>query len=152
MPAPIAYSFKDITASIKGPGGSFSLSDEGVADEGITVAMIDDKTSMVTGASGDGMHSLHAAKAGRVTIRILQNSPNRKRLNDMYNFQSESSARTGQNTIVVSNPLWGDDHICQYGAFVKQPDFTKAKDGGILEWVLNFILVDTVLGDGSLAT
>lgn len=152
MTAPIAYSFQDITASIKGPGGSFSLSDQGLADEGITVAMIDDKTSMVTGASGDGMHSLHAAKAGRVTIRLLQNSPIRRKLNDMYNFQTASSANTGKNTLTVSNPAWGDEHVCQFGAFVKQPDFTKAKEGGTLEWVLNFILVDTVLGDGTLAS
>lgn len=151
MAAPIAYGFVDIQCAIKGPGGSFSISEGGIADEGITVAMTDDKTSMVTGADGYGMHSLHESKSGRVTIRLLKNSPINRQLNDMYDYQQLSSAYTGKNTLTVSNPAWGDDHICQYGAFVKRPDIGYGKDGATQEWAMNFIYIDTKLGDGSLA-
>ncbi|KTS10252.1 phage protein [Methylobacterium sp. 1030] len=149
--APITYSFADVVCSLTGPGGSFTISEGGLADEGITLSMTDDKTSMVTGADGYGMHSLHAAKAGRVTIRLLKNSPINRMLQDLYNYQQTSSAYTGQNTLVLSNPVWGDDHQCSAGAFVKLPDNVNAKDGGTMEWPMNFIFIDNKLGDGSLA-
>lgn len=151
MAGPIAYSFLDVTASIDGPGGSFSLSDGGIADEGITISMTDDKTSMITGAGGDGMHSLHAAKSGRVTVRFLKNSPKHRQLQTLYNYQTTSSAFTGQNVISMANPVWGDDFQCKYGAFVKLPDNVNAKDGNVMEWAFNFIEIDPQLGDGTLA-
>ena len=151
MAAPIAYAFTDVVCSITGPGGSFTISEGGVANEGITIAMTDDKTTMVTGADGYGMHSLHAARSGRVTIRIMKNSPLRRRMTDLYNYQQTSSAYTGQNTLVLSNPAWGDDHICSGGAFVKLPDMVNDREGGTMEWAMNFIYIDSKLGDGQLA-
>ena len=151
MAAPIAYSFADIVCSITGPGGSFTISEAGVADEGITIAMTDDKTSMVTGADGSWMHNLHPAKAGRVTIRLLKNSPLNRAMMDLYNYQQTSSAYTGQNVLVLSNPQWGEDHQCVGGAFVKLPDNVNAKDGGTMEWPMNFGAIDSKLGDGNLA-
>ena len=146
----VTYSFLDVTCSITGPGGSLILSEGGVADEGITVEMTDDKTSMVTGATRGGMHSLHAANAGRVVIRLLKNSPLNAALMAMYRFQSTSSAYTGQNTISVSNPAWGDEHSAQDCAFVRLPPNNNAKDGGTMEWAFNALDIDSVLGDGSL--
>ncbi len=151
MAAPLAYSFADIVCSLTGPGGSVILSEGGLADEGITIAMTDDKTSMVTGADGSGMFSLHAAKSGRVTIRLLKNSPLNRVLMDLYNYQQTSSAYTGQNVLTLSNPQWGDDYQCQAGAFVKLPDNVNAKEGGTMEWPMNFIYIDAKLGDGQLA-
>ena len=147
---PAAYSFLDVQASIVGPGGSLILSEGGVSDEGITVAMTEDKTSMVTGADGSGMHSLHASKSGRVTVRLLKNSPLNAALMSMYNFQSTSAAYAGRNTITVQNPSWGDDFDCRECAFVKIPDNVNAKDGGMMEWQFNAIYIDPQLGDGSL--
>lgn len=151
MAAPVAYSFGDIVCSITGPGGSFTISEGGVADEGITIAMTDDKTSMVTGADGSWMHNLHEANSGRVTIRLMKNSPLNRRMMDLYNYQTGSSAYTGQNTLVLSNPQWGEDHLCKGGAFVKLPDNVSAKDGAAMEWTMNFGSIDTKLGDGQLA-
>lgn len=151
MAIPIAYSFADVVCSLTGPGGSVRLSAGGIADEGITIAMTDDKTSMVTGADGYGMHSLHETKSGRVTIRLLKNSPLNRVLNDLYDYQQTSSANAGRNVLTLSNPVWGDDHQCVAGAFVKRPDNVNAKDGGTMEWPMNFIYIDTKLGDGNLA-
>jgi hypothetical protein len=151
MAAPVAYSFADVVCSLTGPGVSVILSESGLADEGITISMIDDKTSMVTGADGSWMHSLHCSKAGRVVVRLLKNSPLNRVLQDAYNYQQSSSAYTGQSVLVLSNPQWGDDHQCVGGAIVKLPDNANAKDGGTMEWAMNFGSIDSKLGDGSLA-
>ena len=53
---PVGMRTDDIVAAIKGPNGSFSLGNgAGVAEEGITIAMVDAKNTMVIGA--DGLYS-----------------------------------------------------------------------------------------------
>lgn len=146
------YSFQDVVATITGPGGTINLSDESVADEGITIEMIDDKTSMTTGAGRGAMHSLHASNAGRVRVRLLKTSPANAALMSMMNFQSTSSAYTGQNVITLSNPAWGDDHSCRQCAFVKRPDNANGKDGGMMEWTFNSADVSSQLGLGMIVT
>lgn len=145
---PVTYSFADVVCSITGPGGSFILSEDNIADEGITIEMADDKSTMTTGATRGGMHSLHESRAGRVTIRLLKNSPNNRRLAELYRYQTQSSAYFGQNTISLSNPIWQDDHTCSQCGFVRMPTNTNAKDGGTMEWVFNSLDIDSVLGDG----
>ncbi|WP_449411088.1 phage protein [Methylobacterium komagatae] len=145
---PVTYSFADVTCAIDGPGGRFSLSEANVADEGITIEMVEDKSTMTTGATRGGMHSLHESRAGRVTIRLLKNSPVNRLLTDLYRSQSASSALWGQNTISLSNSVWQDDHTCAQCAFVRMPTNANAKDGGMMEWQFNSLDVDSVLGDG----
>ncbi|MBU9403923.1 DUF3277 family protein, partial [Burkholderia multivorans] len=59
------YSFQDVTATIVGPGGAFSLGyGSANAEEGITIAQAGDKNTMTVGADGEVMHSLHADKSG----------------------------------------------------------------------------------------
>lgn len=149
MAATNTYSFLDVQATITGPGGTLSLGDGGVAEEGITVTMGEDKNTMLVGADGVGMHSLHAAKSGQVTLRLLKTSPVNRQLNTMYNFQQTTSANWGQNTLTVTNPVRGDSANCRQGAFKKQPDFVNAKDGNVVEWAFDFILIDQILGDGT---
>lgn len=144
-----AYSFLDVVASITGPGGSFSLSEGGIADEGIVVTMSGDKNTMITGASGDGMHSLHAAQSGRITVRVLKNGAVNAKLNALYRHQIMSSASWGQNQISVRNPSWGDSITAVEGAFVKHPDHVDAKEGGIQEWTFDFVKIDMMIGTGS---
>jgi hypothetical protein len=144
------YFFGDVQCAITGPGGSILVSEGGVAEEGITISMTEDKVSLLMGADGTGMFSLHASNAGRVTIRLLKNSPINRQLMAMYNYQKTSSAYTGQNSIVLSNPIWGDDHACENCAFVKLPDNVNAKDGGMMEWAFDSISIASQLGDGSL--
>ncbi|WP_448952131.1 phage structural protein [Labrys neptuniae] len=144
-----AYSFIDVHCAIDGPGGAFSLSDGGVADEGITVAMNEDKNTMTTGADGSVMHSLHAARSGTVTVRLLKTSPLNHLLSVMYNTQQTSSALWGQNVISVRNPVRGDDASARICAFKKLPDFANAKDGNIVEWAFDAGAIDEILGDGN---
>lgn len=90
------YSFLDVSANITGVGGSIDLGNgAATSDEGIVVAMGGDKNTMVTGADGEGMHSLHADKSGTITVNLLKTSPTNAKLSVMYNAQSLSSA-TGQ--------------------------------------------------------
>ena len=145
-----AYSFLDVTAAINGPGGNFQLgAGSGAAEEGVTIAMGEDKNTMTMGADGSGMHSLHAAKGGTVTVRLLKTSPVNAQLAEMYAFQTKSSANHGQNTITIRDVARGDTVTCQQGAFKKFPDLTYAKDGGTVEWAFDFITIDQQLGSGS---
>ena len=63
------YSFADVMCAIAGPGGNFIIgSSAGVTDEGITVTMIDDKSTMIVGADGGVMHSLHVASGSTIAV------------------------------------------------------------------------------------
>lgn len=148
--ASFAYSFLDIVAAIKGPNGSFSIgSGAGVAEEGITIAMADAKNTMMIGADGQGMHSLHAGKSGTVTVRLLKTSPTNALLQDMYVADTASSATHGQNTIVIRDPTRGDVISCKGCAFQKFPDMAYAKDGNIVEWMWDSAEIDQLLGTGT---
>src|ERR1700760_4891471 len=109
----VTYSFKDVVASITGPGGSFALGNgSGAAEEGITVEPTEDINTMTIGADGSGMHSLHADQSGMITVVLLKNSPTNALLQALYNFQTSSSASHGQNTITISNTASGDAMNC----------------------------------------
>jgi hypothetical protein len=153
MAAPLAYSLVDVSAAIEGPGGNFSLSDAALANEGITVAMAEDKVSYTAGAGGGGMHNVHAAKHGRVTVRYLQNSPKNRQMMELYNAQNENGGAggAGQNMIDITNNVSGDVIQCQYGSIMKIPDITYAQDGGVREWAILFTIIDIRLGDGNIA-
>jgi hypothetical protein len=142
------YSFLDVNAAINGPGGSFSLSDGGVANEGITTAMAGDKNTMTAGANGDIMHSLHASRAGRITVRVLKTGIVNSQLSKLYNYQTTSSAYHGQNTIRIANPATGDVITGKQMAFVKLPDNVNAAEGNVMEWAFDG-LIDQVLGIGA---
>src|ERR1019366_1581823 len=95
------YSFLDCNASIVGPGGGFSLGQgAGVSEEGISTAATENINAMHIGADGMGMHSLHADKSGKVTVRLLKTSPTNQLLSAMYAFQTASGSAHGQNKIV----------------------------------------------------
>ncbi|TXN33900.1 phage protein [Methylobacterium sp. WL19] len=142
------YSFADVLCAITGPGGNLSLSEGGVADEGITVEMNDDKSSMVPGADGSWMHSLHVSNSGRVVLRLLKTSELNQRLTVMYNYQTASSANHGRNLISVRNPAVGMSITCEGCAFKKLPPNVNAKDGGTNEWAFDSGRITQVLGSG----
>lgn len=142
-----AYSFQDVSCSITGPGGTFNIF--GVAEEGISISMVEDKNTMAVGADASVMHSLHAGNAGTVTIRLLKTSPMNALLMDMYRYQKASSANWGRNTISIRNAVRGDDAECREVAFKRIPDFANAKVGNIVEWSFDAGHVDEMLGDGN---
>ncbi len=142
-----SYSFLDVSAAIDGPGGVFSIRD-GAANEGITVAPVGDQSTMTVGADGSVMHSLGAASACTVTIRLLKTSPINSLLMAMFNFQTASSARHGRNTIVVRDAVRGDLVTVTEAAFKKPADLTYATDGGTVEWTFDGGKTTYVLGIG----
>lgn len=144
------YSFLDCLATITGPGGGFSLgAGAGVAKEGITVSYAEDKATLLTGADGSYMHSLHASRSGTVTVRLLKTSPTNALLDAKYRYQTTSSANYGQDTITVTDPVRGDTTVCEGAGFKKKPDIVYSEDGQMMEWVWNVGAISQILGNGS---
>ncbi|GAB2938266.1 phage structural protein [Hafnia psychrotolerans] len=142
------YSFMDVSASMTGPTGIIDLGYGAAnAEEGISVAMSEAKNTMTVGADGEIMHSLHAGKAGTVTVTLLKTSPVNKKLSLAYNAQSQSSALWGNNVFVVRNSASGDLATIRSSAFQKHPDFANAKEGGTVAWVFDGGKVDELLGE-----
>ena len=145
-----SYSFKDVVATIVGPGGSFNLAaGAAVAEEGITVEPTQDKNVMTMGADGSGMHSLVADESSAVTVRLLKTSPVNAQLSAMYNLQTNLSSSHGRNIITVRDVARGDHIILSKVAFKKRPPLNFAKEGGIVEWTFDAIKTVILLGIGT---
>lgn len=143
----IAYSFQDVQATLVGPTGTVNLGyGAAVAEEGISIEMAGDKNTMLIGADGEGMHSLHADKSGTLTVRLLKTSPTNATLQAMFDAQTLSSVLHGQNVIVVRNPQSGDITTARSCAFKKKPNLNYKKDGDVVEWQFDAIKIDTLLG------
>lgn len=141
------YAFQDVTASLVGPSGVFSLGyGEATADEGIDIVQSGDKNTMTTGSDGEGMHSLHASKSGIITVRLLKVAPANAKLLTAYNAQALDSRLWGKNLITVSNTASADLHVARSCAFKKVPDIKYAKEGDILIWQFDCIKIDNLLG------
>lgn len=141
------YSFLNVTASLTGPTGSIDLGyGSANSEEGITVAMAEAKNTMVIGADGEVMHSLHAGKSGTITVTLLKTSPVNAKLSLMYNAQTQSSATWGNNVFVMRNSASGDITTARSVAFQKQPDHANAKTGNTVSWVFDCGKIDQVLG------
>jgi hypothetical protein len=144
-----SYSFMDCNASIVGPGGAFSLGNgAGAAEEGISITASQDISSMTMGADGSGVHSLHADKSGKLSVRLLKTSPVNALLAAMYAFQTANSANHGQNVITLLDTARGDVITCTSVAFAKAPDLNYQKEAGTNEWTFNAIRIDRLLGRG----
>jgi hypothetical protein len=145
----MVYSFEDVAATLAGIGGAAIMGNgAAAADEGITFDFIEDKDSMTTGADGQAVHSLHASRAAKVTVRLMKTSPQNAVLSAMYNAQSQSSALWGQNILSVTNPSTGDNITCSAVAFAKHAPVTWAKDPGMNEWTFNAGYANLQLGAG----
>ena len=143
------YSFLDISATISGPGGNFSLTQGGVAKEGIVISRSNDQNAMTIGADGEGMHSLRADRSGQVTIRLLRTNPLNHQLSVMFDYQTTSSALHGQNQISLRNLTRGDWVTATRAAFKRKPSFQNAEDGDIIEWPFDVVKIDGQFGDGN---
>lgn len=141
------YSFMSCTATLSGDGGEIDLGyGAGVSDEGITIARAEDANTMTVGADGSAMHSLHAARHGTVTVRLLKTSPTNAMLMSMLNYQRSSPAFWGNNNIVVRDHVRGDSTSALVCAFKKVPDLAYAKDGNMVEWSFDAGQIETILG------
>jgi hypothetical protein len=142
------YSFLDVVCTISGPGGSFNLAEGGVANEGITIET-NERVTTVWGADGEYMHSLHAARGGRVTIRVHRTGKANSDLSRMFNFDSASSATLGQGIITIRDVARGDNWTIQGAAILKLPTNTYGTEGGTVEWTFVAGQIDGVFGTGS---
>lgn len=144
-----AYSFLSVLASIAGPGGAINLANgAGSSDEGIEIEPLEDVGTMVTGADGSVMHSLHGARPGTVRVTLLKNSDTNALLMTMFNFQTASPSAYGQNTISVVQKDAGDVITCQQVAFKKAPRVSYSKAGEVNVWEFNVGRLDISLGAG----
>lgn len=146
-----AYSFLDVHAAITGTGGSFPLSGDrvGIAQEGLTIAPTGEKNVMTVGADGGVMHSLSADASGTITLNLLRTSPVNRLLQNLYNYQAQSSSYWGSNTITVRDVARGDTVTCQGVAFAKSPDKVFAKEGGTVQWTFHAGKIEAQFGSGT---
>ena len=141
------YSFMDTSATLTCSDATIDLGyGAGVAEEGISFVMLDDKNNMVVGADGEGMHSLRAGKAGQVIVRLLKTSPTNAKLGNLYDLQQASSKKWGSSTITFNHSGSGDNGTASKCAFKKRPDMRYAKDADVVEWVFDAIKLVTKLG------
>ena len=144
------YSFMNFTCSVVGPGMVADLGyGAAVAEEGVTIELEGDKNTLTMGADGEGMHNLHAAKNGILTVRLLKTSPTNSVLSTAYAAQTTSPLLHGLNVFVIRDPNRGDIISARNGAFKKMTNLVFAKDGGMNEWRFDVIKVDVVLGNGN---
>ncbi len=141
------YSFLDVHATLVGPGININMgSGAALSDEGITINPSENINAMTIGASGEGMHSLHANISGEVIVRTLKDSPLNAALMAAYAVQTAAGANHGQNTITISNINAGDVVTCQQVAFRRAPNITYAKEGGVIEWQFDAVAINRALG------
>jgi hypothetical protein len=141
------YSFKNVNATIAGPGLLVSLGyGAAVAKEGIEIAMAGDKNKMTIGADGKGMNTLIADKSGQITVRLLKTAPANAVLMAAYDAQSMSASLWAQNVITVSQATVGDIHTGRQCSFKKRPTIKYAEDGDMYEWVFDSVAIDGILG------
>lgn len=145
------YSFKDVHATIDGPGGNFSLAGDeaGAAKEGITVEATGDINTMTGGADGSYMHSLSTDESGTVTIRLLKTSTVNAQLQTLLDYQRTSSARWGRNTITIRDVARGDTITCSGCAFVKPSAIGYTEQAGNNEWAFHAGKIQRQLGSGT---
>lgn len=142
------YSFSDVQATLVSPVGIIDLGyGNAVAEEGISIDMAGNKNTMLVGADGEGMHSLHSDKSGSITVRFLKTSPANTKLQAIYDAQTLVSAFHGLNTIVIRNSISGDVTTARSCAFTKKPALNYQNSGDFVEWSWDSIKIDTILGD-----
>jgi spore coat protein U-like protein len=142
------YSFTDVSCTLLGPGGTISLGNgAGTSDEGISITMLEDKTTMTVGADGSIMHSLHAGKGADIVVRLLKTSPTNAQLSQLYQAQSASSVLWGKNVIKVSDTSRGDIVAATDVAFARHSPLTYGKDANMNEWTFKGSVVQ-LLGTG----
>lgn len=152
------YSFMDVEATLTGPGvNNLSLSTGNAAqiagpqvasaEEGVTIALGEETNTQTIGADGAVMNSLHASRAGTVTVRLLKTSPMNKVLMKIYNDQRKQSSTWGRNVLTIRDVARKDTYTAYGCAFVRFPSNSYAKVGNTIEWEFHAAVIDANLGD-----
>jgi hypothetical protein len=146
------YSFPDVkcTLVLTGIGTIYLGAGSGYTDGGLSITMVEDKSTMTTGADGQVMHSLHAGRAGIVAIRLLKTATVNGTLSDAYYLTTASGKAHGNGTFRIKDISKeagdGDDIGCYDVAFAKFADLTYAKEGGEMVWTFHCGRIHHILG------
>jgi len=147
------YSFMDVNATISGPGvqdmslnGLIAGPQAASAEEGITIALGEETNTQTIGADGAVMNSLHASRAGTVTVRLLKTSPMNRTLMKIYNDQRRQASLWGRNILTIRDVARGDKYTAYGCAFVRFPSNSYAKVGNTIEWEFHASVIDADLG------
>lgn len=144
-----AYSFKDVKASIEGPDGNYQIGmGSGTADEGITVERGEDRNTMLPGADGTVMHSMHVADHGTIRVRVLKTAPVNGLLWEMLVRQKDSSKKWGDNVLTIQDYARGDKITASQVAFAGEPQVAFAKAGNVHEWTFHCAHIVGILAKG----
>lgn len=132
-----SYSFLDVTATITGPGGAFSIK-IGAAPEGITWAPSDDMNEMVVGSDGTIQHSLkESGNTGQLTLTLLKVSHVNQQLRALFESQRSTASTWGMNTITWHDRASNEDLEVTEAAFTNVPNFAVAQTGGTVTWTFD---------------
>lgn len=148
-----AYSFKNVIATITGPGPlgvvTIPLSGGvGAAKEGIKIADAEDRNTMTIGADGGVQHSLKAGDGAGCEVNLQHTSAINFALMELYNYQKTNSAFWGQNVINVVDFARGDFHTLRECAFKKAPDEGYSDEAGNRTWPFDVGVRDSRVGPG----
>jgi len=147
----ITYSFINFCVGIEGPALAIPnlASGAGAAKEGVTFTLREDKTTLLMGADGTGMHSLHAGNSATGEIRLLKTSPYNALLSAAFEVQAANSSNWGQN-IIYFHAYGSEDTGTAWGcAFTRFPTLTYAEDGGINTWSFTCVGFKAILAAGT---
>jgi hypothetical protein len=145
------YSFQDVVCTYEGPFSNFTVAavETASAEEGITLTWGEESNTQTIGSDGSVMNSMHAARAGTCTIRLLKTSPNNRRMDESFRREHESSLFWGRSIIRVADVIRGDQYTLTGCAWVRYPTNSYAKIGNILEYEFHVAIIDSVLGPGA---
>lgn len=142
------YAFQKVNGTYLGPTGKIDLAQgAAVAEEGITIEAAGDKNTMTIGADGKGMHSMHADKSGKVTLRYLKTSPTNQKLQLAYDAQQLDPALWGKGVIQIGIADTGESTACLECAFKKKPTIEYKKEGEFIAWEFDTTQIETILGN-----
>jgi len=149
VPSTSSYSFRDISASISGPGGTLQLaSGIGTADEGISFEKAEDRNTMTPCADGYVMHSLHAARAGLVRVRLLKTSVTNGLMMDLFKATGTTARTWGAHVISLEDRVRGEKVVASRVAFSGEPALMYGKQGNVHEWTFHAGHIESSLGKG----
>lgn len=126
------YSFRNVAFTID--GALVTNFDEG--DDCITIEPTSDLATAKVGADGGSVLSVTADQTATVTIRLLQNSPMNRFLENKVK-RMRSAALTGREFAIGFTDLSsGETGGCTQASVMREPTITRGVNSNNLEWAI----------------
>jgi len=138
------YSFANVYAVISHPGyGSFTINGEGLGN--ITVSKETTLTKQAVAADGSVLSSKIAGNHGSASIKVQQTSAFNKYMQGLFNYlQAAPTDQWSGISFTVRVDVMGIQHLCQQGAFEKEPDRSYDAEAADCTWKILFNDVQTI--------